>query len=678
MKSKKKLAILVGSLIMVAILLATLLPLVVFADVPQRINYQGYLTDSGGNPVNGSVNIVFSIYDLDTGGTPLWSETQTVTVSNGSFSVQLGSVNHSLPSFSVTPRYLGIKVGNDPEMTPRQLLASAPYALNADTVDGLHSTAFVLKSGDIMMGSSSNPVLWVQNYGTGDGVAAFSYGSAAVAGWGKVPSSVGIYGAADDPAALAGDFHGNVKVTGDSSNPALNVQQNTSANYGVGVQATADGTNGIAVWGQSADLNGIGVMGLTSGADAASVFGHATGTNAWAVNGESDGSNGVGVWGQGGNWGGYFSTPGSGIGVYGSASGSNGIGVKGEATGGPGALAGDFLGNVHVTGNLTVDGSVSSSSSGSGPSQMQIATLRWYGVNQGDDHLNINYAKAACFDGANIWVACGNNPYYVKEIRASDGYTVATYNLPAGSDPQAICFDGLAIWTADYGTNQVTRIRPTDNTQVNFSVGASPIAVCFDGKYIWVANYFSATVNCILPSNGAIIGTVSGIQNPDALCFDGTYIWAAYGPALGYVAVINPNNANIVHTYSTGGWVPMGICFDGTNIWVSNGATGNVAKLRASDGHLMGLYQTPAIIFPPVPAGDAQPHGLCFDGSHIWMGESAFSGGSDYGFIVELKASDGSPLGDNYFVGSDAHTICYDGLNVWTATGDISASLVKS
>lgn len=174
MKTRKQLAITVGILVMLAIVLGTLMPLVVFAEVPQRINYQGYLTDSGGNPIDRTVSIVFSIYDVATGGTALWSETQnSVVVSGGLFSVQLGSVN-PLPSFSGSPRYLGIKVGADPEMTPRQLLASAPYALNAatatnaDTVDGQHASAFastahhhdlqyVNVTGDTMTGTLNLP-----------------------------------------------------------------------------------------------------------------------------------------------------------------------------------------------------------------------------------------------------------------------------------------------------------------------------------------------------------------------------------------------------------------------------------------------------------------------------------------------------------------------------------------
>ena len=105
-----------------------------YAAIPNTINYQGYLTDSGGNPVNATVSMTFKIYAVSTGGTALWSESQnTVLVNNGIYNVTLGSVVSlgALP-FDV-PYFLGVTVGTDSEMTPRQTLTSVGYAFTADT-----------------------------------------------------------------------------------------------------------------------------------------------------------------------------------------------------------------------------------------------------------------------------------------------------------------------------------------------------------------------------------------------------------------------------------------------------------------------------------------------------------------------------------------------------------------
>ncbi len=132
------------------------------AQVPQMINYQGKLTKSTGAPLDTTISMVFSIY-ADSAGTILkWTETQgAVIVEKGIFNVLLGNVN-PIPDtvFNGDIRYLGVKVGGDPEITPRKSIVSVAYAFksssadtagyalqfsgtvnNADKVDGLHASA---------------------------------------------------------------------------------------------------------------------------------------------------------------------------------------------------------------------------------------------------------------------------------------------------------------------------------------------------------------------------------------------------------------------------------------------------------------------------------------------------------------------------------------------------------
>jgi hypothetical protein len=116
-------------------LLFTALLLVVavsaLAAVPSTINYQGYLKDSAGAPVNGPTSIRFSLYSSNPprNDNYVWRETKSVTPSNGIYSSQLGSVTPITASFDV-PYWLGVKVATDAEM-PLQPLASVPYALRA-------------------------------------------------------------------------------------------------------------------------------------------------------------------------------------------------------------------------------------------------------------------------------------------------------------------------------------------------------------------------------------------------------------------------------------------------------------------------------------------------------------------------------------------------------------------
>ncbi|MCP4567479.1 MAG: hypothetical protein GY841_07865, partial [FCB group bacterium] len=55
------------------------------------INYQGYLTGSGGDPITSEVPITFTIYSGSSSIDGLWSETHlSVDVNDGVFSVVLG------------------------------------------------------------------------------------------------------------------------------------------------------------------------------------------------------------------------------------------------------------------------------------------------------------------------------------------------------------------------------------------------------------------------------------------------------------------------------------------------------------------------------------------------------------------------------------------------------------
>ncbi|MEW6008876.1 MAG: hypothetical protein AB1629_04500 [Candidatus Omnitrophota bacterium] len=129
------------SLIILISLLFFLPPLE--AAVPHLVRYQGYLTDSGGTALNGSYNLKFRIYNASTGGTMLWSETQTgVQVSNGTFTVLLGQVNPLNLSFN-SDCWISIEVNSDGEMTPRQRITSVPYAYNAEKVDNIASANIV-------------------------------------------------------------------------------------------------------------------------------------------------------------------------------------------------------------------------------------------------------------------------------------------------------------------------------------------------------------------------------------------------------------------------------------------------------------------------------------------------------------------------------------------------------
>jgi hypothetical protein len=124
-----------GRRLLLLVLAAIVAAIPAQAAVPSTLGYQGLLTDGGGSPVaNGSYALGFALYDVSSGGTALWSETQPgVTVTAGGFAVTLGSVTPLSSLAFDRPYWLGIAVDGGAELAPRVELAASPYALSLRT-----------------------------------------------------------------------------------------------------------------------------------------------------------------------------------------------------------------------------------------------------------------------------------------------------------------------------------------------------------------------------------------------------------------------------------------------------------------------------------------------------------------------------------------------------------------
>ena len=106
-------------------------------SVPKLLNYQGYLTDDQGNPINNpSLSMTFAIYDASGAGNLKWTEDQTVGVSKGIFNVILGSVT-PIPDTVFTGginRWLELTAGGQ-TLSPRTRITAMGYAYTATYSD---------------------------------------------------------------------------------------------------------------------------------------------------------------------------------------------------------------------------------------------------------------------------------------------------------------------------------------------------------------------------------------------------------------------------------------------------------------------------------------------------------------------------------------------------------------
>jgi hypothetical protein len=149
------------------------------AGVPRVINYQGRARTNN-VPVTGKHQMTLKLYASQTGGTPLFSETQTVNFTNdGIFSVAIGDSSGGIPeSVPFDQEYwLGVTisgVNGGAELAPRLTIRSSPYSIrstNADHADHASqadqaTTAQGLQTPATIGGSEAGPLLDVNNNGT--------------------------------------------------------------------------------------------------------------------------------------------------------------------------------------------------------------------------------------------------------------------------------------------------------------------------------------------------------------------------------------------------------------------------------------------------------------------------------------------------------------------------------
>ncbi len=139
-------------------------------QVPSTLNIQGVLNNINGQPVtNGTYSITFRLYTSALGDVPEWSETQnSITVQSGIFNAILGKINPLNIPFD-RPYFLGIKLGNEPEMEPRIELTSSAYSLLAKNVQNNSISTDKIQANAITIDKIASPIISSINGVTNDG-----------------------------------------------------------------------------------------------------------------------------------------------------------------------------------------------------------------------------------------------------------------------------------------------------------------------------------------------------------------------------------------------------------------------------------------------------------------------------------------------------------------------------
>lgn len=126
--------------------------------IPVGLSHHGRLLDATNQPVNDELPVQFTLYAQESGGAPQWFESWDVTFTNGYYAVMLGDVSdggEAIPqSLLDGPLYLGIRIGDGPELQPRQRLGAAAWALRASFADAVAAGATI--TGATITGGSIN------------------------------------------------------------------------------------------------------------------------------------------------------------------------------------------------------------------------------------------------------------------------------------------------------------------------------------------------------------------------------------------------------------------------------------------------------------------------------------------------------------------------------------------
>lgn len=99
-------------------------------QAPQLINYQGRLVD-GTNMVNGTVGMAIRLFNVSSGGSSLYEDSNAVTVIDGLYSTIIGDQTNSgnfINALTNASLYISVEV-NGTELSPRERVTSTPYSL---------------------------------------------------------------------------------------------------------------------------------------------------------------------------------------------------------------------------------------------------------------------------------------------------------------------------------------------------------------------------------------------------------------------------------------------------------------------------------------------------------------------------------------------------------------------
>ncbi len=367
------------------------------------------------------VGVTFALYAEETGGAPLWLETQNVQLDNtGHYSALLGATQaEGLPVelfASGQAQWLGVQQQGQAEQ-PRIMLLSVPYALkaaDAETFGGKPPSAYA-------------PAAAETNAASGTGT---------VSSGGATPK-----GASPHPLPISGSGTANYLPLWTNASTLSNSAIYQSSNGGLGIGTTSPQA----------------LLDVEGGATTATISAVTTTTNGFAI------------------FGGHSSTTGNGSGVYGTTNSSSGTGVLGSNTSTSGLAVG-VAGISASSGGIGVSGSATDTSGQGTPAGVAGNSMSPTGIGG----IFTNAATSGNAAGAAGFTSSPTG-YGVTGIAVESSHTGPGIDLPIGVWGDTGTDGGVGLaGTADNGVgvegvNDSTNIATADFENLETSSGTAPV-----------------------------------------------------------------------------------------------------------------------------------------------------------------------------------------------------------
>lgn len=308
-------------------------PEAVNETIPNGFTYQGYL-DYNGVPVDGTRQMIFSLWDAETGGNQIGGTITEygVKVVNGRFRIFLNGNNEFGEAFIGQSRWLQIGVsltdGTFQFFDERQPLSAVPYALGlkpgAEILgeDSLYYALYInatdVGSGGGLYSRGSNTGITSSSlYGTG---VYSSGGDRGVRGFASATDGIGVFGTANVGQAVGvyGSSSANTGVYGNGGE--IGVWGEAPGTDDIGVYGVGNATGSVGVWGTSAAHTGVFGRGGSKG-----IWGQSLNTNATGIYGEANAPGSIGVWGHSYENTGVFGDSWNGFAIWGESTNSTGV-----------------------------------------------------------------------------------------------------------------------------------------------------------------------------------------------------------------------------------------------------------------------------------------------------------------------------------------------------------------